>query len=67
MNTETVTTTYTVEEKLHLIRIIKASLQALLAQYNLVGDQVSAFKCSKELCKLSAQEFLLDPHSRRTR
>lgn len=69
MNTAAVTETYTynLEQKLALLGIIKAGWQSLVVLYNLQGDQVGAFRASRELCAVLAEEFRLNPHSRRTR
>lgn len=71
MNTATATATetytYNLEQQLRLLGIIKAGLQSLVTLYNLIGDQAGAHRCSRELCAVLAQEFQLNPHSRRTR
>jgi hypothetical protein len=69
MQTETTTTTYTynLEQQLRLLAIIKAGLQSLVTLYNLIGDQAAAHRCSRELCAVLAQEFQINPHSRRSR
>lgn len=67
MQIETVPYFHTVEQQLRLLGIIKAGLQSLVTLYNLLGDQESAHRCSKELCAVLAQEFQLNPYSRRTR
>ena len=67
MNTETTTYFHTNEDKLRLLAVAKAGLQSLLNLYNLLGDQEAAFRVSKELCAVLAEEFRLNPHSRRSR
>jgi hypothetical protein len=69
MNTETETKPYfhNTEDQLRILAVYKASLQSLLSLYNLFGWQDGAFRVSKELCAVLAEEFRLNPHSRRTR
>lgn len=67
MNTATETYTHNLEQKLALLGIIKAGWQSLVALYNLQGDKEGAFRASRELCAVLAEEFRLNPHSRRTR
>lgn len=69
MNTETVTKPYlyNTEDKLRLLAIYKASLQSLVTLYNTLGDQEGAFRVSRELCAVLAEEFCLNPNSRRSK
>lgn len=67
MQTETTPYIYSNTDQLRLLGIIKSSLQSLVTLYNILGDQAGAHRASVELCSILAQEFQINPQSRRTR